>query len=231
MNEEQNSILSEEIKEIINSRFQYINKNYIKVRNAYKNNYGSTELDPLRCEISLCIILGLCQAAIALTNHLLESLLKYALITRHSENKKTGPTKTIKPIVTTMIETDEEGRKLYENANLDKTINRACTLGLISKEQKKHLHEFRERFRNAYSHADKRKTFGNSSMPVTGFRIEPDGLKADETRETKIAEFLPVQGIFQAEIAHKEAPQYFLYIDSLAREILDKLHGPRESSE
>jgi len=231
MNEEQNNTLSEEIKEIINSRFQYINENYIKVRDAYKNNYDSTVLDPLRVEISLCIIFGLCQAAIALTNHLLESLLKYALITKHSENKNIGGEKIKRPIVTTLIERDEEGRKRYENANLNKTINSACTLGLISKEQKKRLHEFREQFRNAYSHADKRKTFGNSSMPITGFRFEHDGSKSDETLETKIAEFLPGQGIIQAIIAHKEASQYFLYIDSLAREILDKLHGPKDSSE
>lgn len=225
MNEEKNKILVEEINEIIRSRFEFINKNYLSVRDTYKNHYDWPELDPLRHEISLCIIFGLCQAAIALTNHLLESLLKYALIIKHSENKKMDEEKTKGQVVTSLIERFEEGRRLYGDANLDTTINRACTLGIISKEKKKRLHECRERFRNAYSHSDKEKTFGDSSMPVTGVRFDKDGLKIDETCETKIAEFLPGQGIIQVILAQKEATPYFLYIDSLAREIIEKLFG------
>jgi len=38
------------------------------------------ELDVIRHEVCLCLIFHLNQAAIALTNHLLESFLKYSLI-------------------------------------------------------------------------------------------------------------------------------------------------------
>jgi len=225
MNEEKSKILLEEINGILRSRIKFINKNYLSVRDAYKNYYDDTRLDPLRHEICLCIILGLYQAAITLTNHFLESLLKYALIIKHSENKKIEEEKIKGAVVTSLNERFEEGIRLYGNANLDKTINRACTLGLISKEQKKRLHGCKERFRNAYSHSDKRKTFGDSSMPITGVKFDKDGIKMDETIETKIAEFLPGQGIIQVIFAQKEAIPYFLYIDSLAREIIEKLFG------
>lgn len=221
----------EEVNEIIHSRKKFINRYYPSIRGAYKTYYGWPELDPLRHEICICIMLGLCQAAITLTNHLLESLLKYALIIKHSENKKIDEEKIKGPVVTSLIERFEECRRLYGDANLDTTINRACTLGIISKEQKKRLHECRERFRNAYSHSDKEKTFGDSSMPVTGVRFDKDGFKIDETCETKIAEFLPGQGIIQVILAQKEATPYFLYIDSLAREIIEKLFGPSNNSE
>lgn len=231
MNEKKENILSEEIDEIMRSRVDFINRYYLSVRDAYKNYYHWPELDPLRHEISLCIIFGLCQAAITLTNHLLESLLKYALIIHHPDSEKAGKEGIKEPAVTSVINRFEEGTRLYGDANLGETINRACTVGLISKTQKKQLHEFRERFRNAFAHSDKAKTFGDTSVPVTGVKLENDKLKVDETSEVKIAEFLVGQGIFQATLAQREAPHYFKYVDALVREIMEKLFGPADDSE
>lgn len=197
MNEEEKKKLSQEINEIIRSRFESIDRHYLSVRDAYKNHYDWLELDPLRHEISLCIIFGLCQAAITLTNHLLESLLKYVLMTKHFLSSKKAEREVKAPIVTFLIERYEEGRKLYEAANLSETINRACTSGLITKEQKRCLHQFREQFRNAYSHSDKRKTFGESTVPVTGVKLENEGLKTDETTEAKVAQLPVGQGLIQ----------------------------------
>ena len=88
------------------------------------------------------------------------------------------------------------------------------------------LHQFRDRFRNAYSHSDKKKTFGKSSMPVSGIRLENDKFVEDEKGEPEIAKLLIGQGLVQAMMAQNDAPEYFLYIDKLAREIREKLFGP-----
>lgn len=136
MDEEQSKIITEEVNQIIHSRFEFINKHYLSIREAYKNQYDWPELDPIRHEICICIMFGLCQAAITLTNHLLESLLKYALIISHGKDKKQKEEKIKGRVVSAFVEKYKEGIKLYDDANLEKTINRACTVGLISKEQK-----------------------------------------------------------------------------------------------
>ncbi len=98
------------------------------------------------------------------------------------------------------------------------------------KEQKKQLHQFREIFRNAYSHSDKIKTFGKSTLPITGVRLEENKLVMDEVGEPEIAFFLIGQGIVQFEMAQRTALPYFLYIDKLVREIKDKLFPQKENS-
>ena len=223
MNEEEKKKLTEEVNEIIQSRFEFIHRHYLLIRDAYKNDYYWPELDPLRDEICLSIMFGLCQAAITLTNHFLESLLKFALIILHGKDKKEEDIKG--RIITSFMKKYEEGIGLYGNANLNKTIDCACSVGLITKEQKKQLHQFRERFRNAYSHSDKTKTFGRSTMPVTGLKFENTEFKLDEKGEPEIAKFLIGQGLVQAMRAQNDAPRYFLYIDSLARDIRKKLFG------
>lgn len=70
------------------------------------------------------------------------------------------------------------------------------------------------------------KTFGKSTMPVSGVRLENNKFVADEQSEPEIAKLLIGQGLVQAMTAQNEAPKYFLYIDKLAREIREKLFGP-----
>ncbi|MBN2395125.1 MAG: hypothetical protein JXC36_01530 [Candidatus Atribacteria bacterium] len=225
MNEEEKKKLTEEVNKIIQSRFEFIYRNYLLIRDAYKNDYYWPELDPLRDEICLSIMFGLCQAAITLTNHFLESLLKNALIILNGKDKKEKEEDIKGRIITSFMKKYEEGIGLYGNAKLNKTINCACSVGLITKEQKEQLHQFRERFRNAYSHADKTKTFGKSTMPVAGLKFENTEFKLVEKGEPEIANFLIGQGLVQAIMAQNDAPRYFLYIDRLARDIRMRLFG------
>jgi len=223
MDHEQRKKYTDEVNEIIKSRFEFINRHYLSIRDAYQNHYDWPELDPLRYEICICITFGLCQAAITLTNHLLESVLKYALIIKCGDKVKQSKEDIKGRVITALIEKYKNCIEKYNDNSLSKTINLARREGLISKEQKKQLHYFREIFRNAYSHADKMKTFGKSTVPVTGVRLEDNKLVTDEINEPEIAFFLVGQGIVQFEIAQKTAAPYFLYIDKLVRDIRDKL--------
>jgi len=223
MSDQQNKQLIEEENKIIQSRTKFIERYYPIIRDAYNKPYDWPDVDPLRGEICLCIMFGLFQAAITLTNHFLESLLKYALIYKHGKNKKQKKEEIEGRATTAFIEKHEEGLKLYGNANLCKTINRACTVGLITKDQKNQLHQFRERLRNAYSHSDKKKIFGDKKIPIQSARLEKGKIVEDEKSEPKIADFPIVQGLIQEIKAQNDAPEYFLYIDKLAREIKEKL--------
>lgn len=62
---------------------------YKLVRNIFENPYDYATLDPIRNEICKCIICGLFQASITLTNFLLERSLKHCLSVSYiKENKR-----------------------------------------------------------------------------------------------------------------------------------------------
>ena len=58
----------DQMNEILRSRKGEIISNYPLIQDLYQNYYNMPELDPLRHEVCLCLILGLNQAAITLTN-------------------------------------------------------------------------------------------------------------------------------------------------------------------
>jgi len=223
MDETTKKAIIDEMNSIIRERQSTIGRNYLRVRDCYRKEYGLPELDPLRYEITLCLTFGLYQAAITLTNHLLESLLKYALIYHHALQKQQEQQRIEGHAVEALIEWLSEGKSLYADKNLDHTINRACTLGLITKEQKNKLHNIRQTFRNAYGHADKGKTFGEAAIPAEAVRFTGDQAVRDGKREVPLADLLIFQGVFQAIYAEKDAVPYYLFIDNLARQIIAKL--------
>ena len=64
MDDKEKNNYKDDIDNIIDSRIKYINSTYLLIRNAYMNGYDNPELDPLRNEICLCLMFGLCQGAI-----------------------------------------------------------------------------------------------------------------------------------------------------------------------
>jgi hypothetical protein len=217
--------VASELNDLLGQRKAEIAENYVKVREAYQLEYGLPEVDPVRHEVALCLIFGLYQAGITLTNHLLESLLKYALIYHHAQEHQPPADQDVRGRAAhALVDWLSEGKMLYGDKDLDFTINKACTMGLISKPQKKKLHEARERFRNAYSHADKDKTFGGATTGVVAGHFDGESMVPDSIEEVRLAGFLVAQGIFQAVMAKKYAIPYFLYIDHLARQIVQKLY-------
>lgn len=220
MNKEEKKKYINEINIILSERLIQIKNNYSIVRDAYQNTYDWPDLDPIRHEASLCLMFGLNQAAITLTNHLLENLLKTTLITYHSKGKFP---KDSSDKLESLIKMTSEAREKYGSMKLGNCINATRQAGLITKEQKNNLHKIRDSFRNAFSHADKEKIFQDSSVPAQAMSLDDGGISVDDKKVVKLAEFVIGQGIAQAMLAEKEANQYFLYIDSLVRELFDKL--------
>jgi hypothetical protein len=98
-------------------------------------------------------------------------------------------------------------------------------MGLITKTQKKELHDIRESIRNAYSHSDKDKAFGEQRIPAQAVRFEDGKLIVEQQETPQLAELVIAHGLAQAMQAREEAIPYFLYIDTLVRQIRDKLFG------
>ena len=201
-----------------------IRNNYDTVADVFENEYGWPEADPVRSEICKCLICGHYQAAITLTNHLLESILKKALIIDESAKNKTEQSD-----ITNVF---DDATEKYANKNLDFTINQACRKGLINKKEKNILHEFREQYRNAFSHADPQKTFSGISIPATIFTTKdldnPEEffkkVFTDKPNVTLSAENnVIIQGLVQRIKAEHEAVHYFLAIDGIIRNLCPKL--------
>ena len=222
MDEDLKRQMIDELNKIIESREPEVIEMYPKVRAAYLNHYDWSELDTLRHEVCLCLIFGLYQAAITLTNHMLESLLKFALSYKHAfDNFKDNPENRS---LTTLLSSLKPGFEHYDGKDLSYTINRSCTLGLITKDQKKQLHQFRQLFRNAYSHAEKKKIHGDKDIPVQSLHMTDRGkMDVDPEEVHKILDIPFIHGEAQYYHAKANAPAYFLYVDALVREIMPKV--------
>lgn len=226
MDHESQDSLGEEIIEIIKSRTKFFNQNYPVVRVAYQKSYNWPEMDTLRHEITLCLIFGVHQAAITLTNHLLESLLKNALIIHDSKPPTLGERSQVSHAIESFLAILRPAKAKYGSDNLSKNIDRAAQASLITDEQKRQLHEFRKVFRNAYSHADKDKTFGQTRISAQAVHLEDNKFIVEQPENPLLAELLVAHGIAQAMQAEQDAMPYFLYMDSVVCDISTKLFGP-----
>ena len=220
MNEEEKKKYINEINVILSERLIQIKNNYPQVREAYQNTYDWPDLDPIRHEASLCLMFGLNQAAITLTNHLFENLMKSTLISYHSKDKFPNDAKNK---IEGLIEMTREAREKYGNMNLGDCINAVRRAGLINKEQQKYLHKIKDAFRNAFDHADKEKIFQEGTVPVQIMSLDGDKILVEDKSVVKLSEFVVGQGLAQAMQAEREAIGYFRDIDSLVRELFNKI--------
>jgi hypothetical protein len=222
MDEETKKLYEEEVNTIVKSRVDSINLFYPHVRKAYRNSYEWPEIDPIRVEICLCFVFGFCQAATTLTNHLFETLFKIALITHDTISNKI-PDNSESPTVSSITQQIAPAFDKYNPEKLVQNIDRACTIGLITKDQKKELHELRNDFRNAYSHSDKNKIFRGVTVPAQAIRLGKQGFEVGDVEQTDVAKLIFAHGMLQVKQSSEEALPYFLYMDGIARQIRGKL--------
>ncbi|MEK0337195.1 MAG: hypothetical protein QQN41_07165 [Nitrosopumilus sp.] len=212
--------VKKEALEILKTCRINVQKKYLSLRHVYTNHYDFPELDPLRHEIALALMFGLNQAAITLTNHLLESALKNFLIAFHSKDSNCYAGQTG---VQGFIDATKPARQKYGSMNLYNTIEESFKAKLINENNKQLLHRFREYMRNAYGHADKKKTFRGTQTTVQGMTIDKDRIKTEKPIDIVIEDLLVGQGIFQAVMAENDAPMYFLEIDRIIRILMEKV--------
>jgi hypothetical protein len=222
MEEEDQKQFIYEIDMIIKSRIEFINRNYLAVRNAFQTEYNWPEMDTLREEITLALIFGLAQAAITLTNHLLENLLKNTLIIYELKQNPQIESRKKDKKVADLINITTPARRKYANEKLSKNIDTACRLRLITKEEKKQLHEYRKVFRNAYGHSDTDKIFGNKDISTQSLKMQNDNFVLGEQETLRLADSIFSHGLAQAFQAREDAVPYFIFMDGVVRNICSK---------
>ena len=109
------------------------------------------------------------------------------------------------------MQTYEEAQKNFGDSDLAKTIN-ACAgkARLIDKERKDILHGYRDKFRNAYSHANAEMTFGKLTAPSAIIPTEnPTHYKIEVNT---IASMPYIHGLAKQLLAEMDAIPYFEYV-------------------
>lgn len=219
-----NQANNERLELFVNELNSCIGDNYEVIRNVFNKEYGYPEFDPLRDEICKCVLCDLHQAAITLTNHLLESSLKKCLAMKHSISIKQNDIK--------IEDAFKEGITKFDQLDLDDTINRACTQGLITKEQKTLLKKFKDEFRNPYSHATTSEIFKDTTVKGKTISLNegesPENLLKrifdnDSDEVLAVKDLLPIQGLVQVMISKQISVPYFTEVDRIIREMLIKL--------
>ena len=201
-----------------------IHKNYDSIADVLETEYEFPALDPVRYEICLCVICGFNQAALTLTNHLLESALKKFLILHDSR------TNTRKSCELSSVFADATDK--YADKGLNDIIEYAYACGLIDDREKELLHDFRKAYRNPYSHANPKQIHPNMPFPIKLLRIdeinsEGDFQKFFEMPNTEVNPqyFLPIQGILQVLKTESCVKDYFLKVDEIVRRVYTRLHS------
>lgn len=201
-------------------------RNYDKIQDIFNHEYGYPEFDPLRDEICKCIICDLHQAAITLTNHLLESALKKCLVIKFTQTNEHD--------WNSLEEAFKKGISKFDKLNLDKTIDHAFDYGLISINQKDILRKFKKEFRNPYSHAETegifKDTFVNGKILSFNKIDSFDSFleSAFDTRTDKLLDvryLLPMQGLIQVFVAEKNSISYFSEVDKIIRDMITQIRS------
>jgi len=168
-----------------------------------------TELSFNINEIARCLIVEAYSAAITLTNHMLERLLKLALIEDEMQ---------LLPL-NHPYQACWDRMYPYFDLDMQITINRCATKQLISGKVKKQLLVYKDIFRNGFSHAATDLIF--KEYPET-FTVSYDH-PFNDTIEFNLKKDPRFQLQFLQEIAQKRALEYFEYVITLISIIEDSL--------
>ena len=195
---------------------------YPPIKDALEFRYEYPEFDILRKEICRCLLLALDHAAITLTNHFLEALLKFGLI--YGEAIKTarermGSEPTEKLSYGHLSRYLKKPVERFSGMDLSDTIDAACRRGLITKPQKKELTDYRTTLRNPWSHADHVKMFAGRSIPGAVLRFSEDGVECGEMEEVPMEAIPFAWGDLKQQMAQQNSVPYFLRVHEIGRHI------------
>lgn len=210
-------------KEILHkSLIDNLDKNYSELSNNFKYRFKVfSAFNTLIIEINKCLILELNRASLTLTNHLVERLLKLALI---YNEVGVGPIP-----LEQWNEKFEPANKKYISKNMWDTIKLCRENDLINDEEKDILNkEIKNLFRNGFSHGDSTKIMGN--LPDTTEMYFINSNLGDEVKKININQKASptFQSLHIAEFAKIKAKPYFNFVLLLINKIESRLNEKKK---
>ncbi len=127
--------------------FEKIDQNFDELKKYYDHYLiEMCEINTLKSETLNCLLLGFYTASITSTSHLLERMMKMALIKFETKGLNFSDHEKYNKAV-------NHAHNQYDHLKLPKTVSLAKNKGLISHDQFKYLNEKAKSLRDAYSHA------------------------------------------------------------------------------
>jgi hypothetical protein len=209
----------DKFKKSFNEAFsKYFDSNFSKVEKYIDYDIKVFyELESTLIQQYKCLITESYIASITLTNHILERLLKLALIKNYIGLK---PAKDIQTFATMF----KEPHRLYSDKHLAHTLDHCRKEGLITQVQKDFLFDYiRETIRNGFSHSDTDKVFKaapDESLIYHQNLTEPINPKPMMINMKLIPD---IQSIHLFDFAKDAAPKYFDYVFELMKSIEQEL--------
>jgi len=221
--------LYSELNETIRNLLSLIKiEDYIEIRDIYRSPYKSPELQTIKYQICNCIIMGFYISAITLTNHLLEKFLKISLIYNDGKKDKGDLDKPF-----SLTQSIARSNKKYDDKILYDNIISAFEEKLIDETQKQTLIKMKDFFRNPYSHSDRGKMYGGSTVGITEVRGIEEVMKILEGKEEELPkkqeklENLPFADFkFIHDFASDDCIPYLLELDKIIR-CVEKILYPK----
>ncbi len=178
------------------------------------------ELEPVVNEIGKCLILKLNYAAITVTNHFLERLLKLALI---HKSVGIGPKQLQNLDNIFAIPTEK-----YGSLSLGNSIEQCKKENLLASEERDFLFEFvRDVIRNGFSHGDAKKVLSEMPDEKKYYHAAPGN--TEWTEMTFNPKLIPqIQTAHMESFANENAPLYADYTFQLMQKIELRLIGFRK---
>jgi hypothetical protein len=204
----------EECLDIIKNRIVLNDNTRLLVFIKYGELHVLNSLKPIIAEICDCLIIRNTQAAITLTNHLFENVLKQALIIWDSQGRTLNDVQQIEKLFEHEVEE-------YDNRDLEPNINKCKSKGLISKDESNRLKKLKDIYRNSFSHASYSRLFKNASTIMYSASYKnPTDIKEESVAISKVP-FLYLRA--QEEFAKQNAFHYFTEIYTFVNDMDEKL--------
>ncbi len=172
----------------------------------FDNGMPSGAFGIIRHEIRNCLTYGMFQAALTLTNHYMEKFLKVALINSEVTFMMTD--------FQLFNEQREAAIKKFGKKVLFENINSSYEKGIITENEKTALLEFKNRYRNTFSHFDHQSLIDDKDVQLHQFSFTQPGQISKGKINAK--NLLFDMGHADADFAKENALLYFLAIDDIA---------------
>lgn len=160
-----------------------------------------------------CLIVNAYSASITLTNHMLERLLKLALI-----QNKVG----LNPIQIRNWNSTYEEPHQYATMDLSETIKLCHKYNLINESQEKYLTDMRKQFRNGFSHFDPTKILIDHKE-TSEIHFPNENPQDSYNIEVNMKQIPVLQDYYVKKFARENALSYFDYVFHLIRSIEKEL--------
>jgi len=211
----------------INSYKKKIDKNYYKLKPIFDDNlFILSALNAIKYEVINCLMINQYISSIMSTNHMVERMLKLALIEREIYGLKLSSNNDI------LYKKLNKAYTSYDKLTLSQSVNKMFDKKLINKDEYHYINNtIRDNIRNAFSHAEMEKINIGKPSKIDSYMGEFSKLKNHNINLDKVdlsTQIPAIQSLIQKDKCSEIAMPYFENVYEIAKNIDTRLDINKE---